>query len=227
MDLQDLADEFRNQVGDTAVPYLWSDDEILRYIVDAQDQFVRRTGGIADMSTAAICDLAITANSPYTTHSQYILRIMNGRLQTSKRDIEFIQFSQINTLRERDYGQFNKFELDDTDKGDVRWGVLGLEEKKIRWVRVPLTSETCRIRVYRMPYPRIVDWDTVNLEIDDMHHIHLVKWMKHMAYSKQDAEARDDKKALDNEMAFAKYCETSRNEIDRRRYKPRVVQYGG
>lgn len=227
MDLQDLLDEFRNQVADQALPHLWEDDEILRYIIDAQDTFVRKIGGIADMTTPSIVDIPIVLNTPFAAHSPYIIRILSGRLATARRDISFVLESDLNLLRERDYGSQLKFTLDDTDIGDVRYGMLGLEEKKIRWLRVPQVNDTCHLRVLRLPYPRIVDWDTNPLEIDDFHHIHLIKWMKHLAYSKQDAEARNDKLAEDNRAAFILYCDEARKEIDKRRYRPRVVQYGG
>lgn len=228
MVLQELLAEFRNQVADNAQPQLWSDPEALLYLVDAQDQFVRKTGGIADMSTAAICDIAVVLNTPFSAHSPYILRIMSGRLLTARRDVDFVQETDVKFLREKDYGTQVKFTLDDTEIGVVRYGVLGLEEKKIRWLLVPETSDTCRLRVYRLPYPRITDWDgPAVLEIDEMHHYHLIKWMKHLAYSKQDEEARDDKKAADNKLAFEQYCNEARIEVDRRRFRPRQVQYGG
>lgn len=224
MIIEDLLDEFRSQVADEAQPYLWSDDEVLRYITDAQDMFTRLTGGIADMSTAALINVPVVINQPFSDHSPYILRIMSGRLLTSKRDIEFVQESQIQALKERDYGSYNGFSLDDTDTGLVKYGVLGLTDKKIRWLRVPQVAETCRLRIYRLPYPRIVDWDGV-LEIDEQHHIHLIKWMKHLAYSKQDAETRNDKLAAEMKDAFDKYCVIATGEIARKRYKPRTTLF--
>lgn len=229
MDLEELAEEFRNQVGDTEQPHLWSEGEVLGYIIDAQDTFVRKTGGIGDMTTAAIVDLALVANTPFTTHSPYILRIMSGRLLTAKRGIDFVHESDVPMLKLQDYGVQLSFNLDDTETGEVRYGVLGLEEKKIRWLRVPEANDTCRLRVLRLPYPRITGWQGAGnvLEIDEQHHRPLILWMKHLAYSKQDAEARDDKKAEDNRVAFERYCAEARGEIERRRYKPRIVQYGG
>jgi hypothetical protein len=228
---QELIAEFRNQVSDNAQPTLWSDDEVLRYMIDAQDMFVRRTGGIADMSTTQIVNVTVTLNTPFTAHSPYILRIMSGRLLTAKRDIYFVHESDIANLREEDYGSQLRFDLDDADVGEVRYGVLGLEEKKIRWLKVPEANDTCRLRVYRLPYPRLPStWDEVTdetLEIDEQHHRHLLLWMKSLAYSKQDAETRDDKKAKENEEAFLRYCVQAGGEIERRRFKPRVVHYGG
>lgn len=232
MTLQELAEEFRNQVNDTEQPYLWSDNEVLRYIIDAQDQFVRLTGGIADMQTADICTLTLEASNPWTAHSPYILRILSGRLITAERDIEFVQESDLVMLREKDYGAELRYRLDDTEEGEVRFGVLGLHEKQIRWLLVPEEADTCNIRVLRLPYPRLPSaWDSVEaadeLEIDEWHHINLIPWMKHLAYNKADAETRNDKLAAENKLAFMQYCTQARNELDRRRYRPRVVQYNG
>lgn len=233
MELQDLIAEFRNQVSDTEVPYLWSDPEVLRYAIDAQDMFVRRIGGIEDVTVAAadvgapptrLPDLALTASSPYSSHSQYILRIRSGRLLTVRRDAKFISESGLRNVVVRDYGRTIGLTLDDTDIGDVSYGVLGIRKNYVRWVRVPSAVDTCRLNIYRLPYPRITAQED-DLEVDELHHMHLLLWMKKLAYGKQDAEARDDKKAAEYEAAFDRYCEQARREAERSRYKTRVIQY--
>ena len=65
------------------------------------------------------------------------------------------------------------------------------------------------------------------LEIDEQHHRHLLLWMKHLAYSKQDAETYDKKAAEDNAAMFEAYCKKAMKERERLRYHPRVVRYGG
>lgn len=237
MELQDLAAEFRAQVADEAAPYLWSEDEILRYIIDAQDILVRRVGGIPDVTVAAadvgspvtrLQDLAVTASTPFTAHSPYILRIRSGRLLTSRRDVQFLQESDLPAVATvPDYSSSGALTLDDSDTGQVQFGVLGIKSKNIRWVKVPDTTETCRLNVFRLPFPRITDWDAVALEVDEQHHMHLIKWMKYLAYSKQDAETRDDKRAEDNRIAFEAYAKEAYKESERQKYRPRVVQYGG
>ncbi|HYF28587.1 MAG TPA: hypothetical protein VD931_22800 [Baekduia sp.] len=239
METQALLEEFRAQVADEAAPHLWSDDEVLRYMIDAQDMLVRRFGGITDVTVAAadigsgaslrLQDLAVTLNTPLTAHSQYILRIRSGRLVTARRDVQFLQESDLSVSAEAipDYGSFGSLTLDDTDTGQVQYGVLGIKEKNVRWVKVPDATDTCRLHVYRLPYPRITDWDAIPLEIDEHHHMHLLKWMKYLAYSKQDAETRDDEKAELNRQAFEAYAKEVKQEVERRRYRPRVVQYGG
>lgn len=235
MTLQELIEEFRHQVSDEAPPYLWGDDEVLGYAVDAQDRLVRATGGIADVTVAAadvgspatrLQDLALTASDPYSTISPYVLRVRSARLLTAARDVTIAQEADMPAVTQQDYGWAQGMHFDDTDTGVVTHGVLGVREDKVRWVRVPDAADTCRMHVFRLPFPRIADQED-SLEVREEHHVSLILWMKHRAYSKQDAEARDDKQAKDNEVAFVRYCETARQEQERRKYRPRVVQYGG
>jgi hypothetical protein len=235
MTLQELVAYFRAQVADEDQPYLWSDEEVLLYAIDAQDMLVEATGGIADTTVAAadvgspatrLPDLALTADTPFTAHSSLILRIRSGRLLTAARDIEFISESGMDKTVMLDYGFSQSQSFDDEDTGDVKFAVLGVRDNQVRWVRVPSEADTCRLHFYRLPYPRIADLDDT-LEVDSRHHIHLVHWMKYLAYSKQDAETRDDKQAANARAAAEHYADQARRRLERQRYKPRVVSYGG
>lgn len=229
MELQDLIAEFRRQVSDEAQPYLWSDEEVLQYAIDAQDTFVRRIGGIADVtvptpSTTRLTDLALTASDPYSAISPYILRIRSGRLLTAARDVAFAQEADMNRVMVRDYGWTVGASFDDADVGDVSHGVLGVRENYVRWYRVPSADDTCRLHVFRLPFPRIAAQED-DLEILEHHHFHLTKWMKHLAYSKQDAEARDDKLAEAFRISAEDYMRLAAQEQQRARYRPRQVQF--
>lgn len=235
MDLQALLAHFRSQIDDEAPPYLVSDDDALLYAIDAQDMLVRLTGGISDMTVAAadlgnpvsrLQDLAVTIGSPYTAVSPYVLRVRSARLLTAKIDVPIANEADLGILPFKDYGWQRGVSLDDTDTGTVRFGILGIRDNFVRWFRVPDATDTCRLHVYRLPFPRIAAQEDA-LEVTEEHHIHLVKWMKHLAYSKQDAEIYDKKLADSTEAAFRAYCDQARRETERRRFKPRVVQYGG
>jgi len=52
-------------------------------------------------------------------------------------------------------------------------------------------------------------------------------WMFHLAYSKQDVDTHDEKKAAKYEKDFVDYCERVWKENERKRHKPRTVKYGG
>jgi hypothetical protein len=234
MTLQGLIDHWRKQVSDTAVPYLWDDDEALLFAIDAQDMFVRKMGGISDETVTAasdptnlkLHDIALVPNVALAVFSPYILRVRSAKLMTQKWSINFISEADVGLQMVQDYGFVTQKYLDDTDTGIVTSAVLGLVDGKVRWWRVPLTADTCRMHIYRLPFPRITTSES-SLEIDEQHHLALVRWMNYLAYSKEDAETYDKQLADKNEASFLKYCDDAKAEKDRQRFKPRIVQYGG
>lgn len=232
MKIETLVELFRKQVADQSLPYLWDDVEVFQYLVDAQDMLVRIMGGIADASTTAVVSVPVAIDQPFSEHCPYILRIRSAKLLTAKRKIAIANeadLAQLGVLRNSvlsDYGSMVPQYLDDTDTGEVVAGILGVTENQIRWYKVPVAEDTCILNTLRLPYPRMEDMDDC-LEVDEQHHIHLLKWMKHMAYSKEDAETYNNKLAADNETLFRRYCDDARAEKERQRYKPRIVHYGG
>lgn len=231
MNLPELIELFRARAHDEAIPYLWQDTEVFHYAVSAQDELVRRMGGIADVSVGTpaagrIDDLALTTGDPYTAHSQYILKFRRGRLIGAERDIAFKNLADLNVTWYEDYGFRSPDDLDDTRTGDVDFGLLGVVENNVRWFYVPAADDTCRIWFYRLPYPRLDD-DNDTLEVGEEHHIYLVDHMLYMAYLKPDDEIYDARKAAIHKAAFEEYAERARKEAERKRWKPRRVQYGG
>jgi hypothetical protein len=236
MILQDLIDYFRKQVQDTNPPYLWDDSECLLYAVDAQDEFVRRIGGISSVTVAAssdpsnlqLHDLAVTPGVATVTYSPYILRIRSLKLLNKNVPLDLMSESDISRYRTWDYGEWSPNFLSDIDVGQVTAAVFGMQDYTLRWYKVPdpatQLADTCRMHVYRLPYPRITTSEGA-LEIEDFHHLHLSSWMKHLAYMKEDAETYDEKLAAKNEEIFDAYCERAKGEKDRQRFKPRIVQF--
>ena len=68
----------------------------------------------------------------------------------------------------------------------------------------PKSNETISIylSVFRLPLVAITDAGDQAFEVDEEHHRHLMLWMKHLAYSKQDAETFDRTKAEEFEERF-------------------------
>ena len=225
--IQDLNKLWRKQVSDEEQPYLWDDDEFLQYLIDAQDTFVRITGGFSDSTTTALTDIPVVTDEPFAYHSPYILRIRSAKMLSDWHPVKMISEADIGLQTTNDYGlQIPGEYLKDTDTGVVNAGILGMEELGIRWWKVPNADDTCRLHIYRLPYPRIATTEDT-LEIPEQHHLALLMWVKKHAYSKEDAETYDRDLAERNEKKFIAYCETARDELERQRYKPRTVQYGG
>lgn len=226
MTLQDLIRNFRKQVDDLEQPFLWDDDEALLYAIDAQDMFVRKTGGISDYTTNAVTLITATLNTPLTAISPYILRVRSAKMITAAKSIKVLNEADMYQVSTEDYGYMVPGYLNDAEIGPVQAMVLGIEENSVRWYKVPDVTDTCRMHVYRLPYPRITAQEDL-LEIQEQHQFHLIKWMKHLAYSKEDAETYDKTLAEMNKQAFIAYCDEANYEIGRRRFKPRIIQYGG
>jgi hypothetical protein len=86
---------------------------------------------------------------------------------------------------------------------------------------------TVNLSVFRLPITAITDDGDQEFEIDEQHHEHLLLWVKHRAYSKQDAETFDRTKAKEFDDAFRGYCARAKSEQDRLRRVPTPVAYGG
>lgn len=227
MKFEEIIDLFRTQVDDRLKPYLFSETEVLLYAIDSQDEFVRLTGGITDSSTPEITRIAVEVDVPLAEHSPYILRFRSAKLLTARRQLRIMREEDVPMVTIRtDYGINSTVYLDDEDTGPVTGMVLGVEENKVRWFRVPEEADTCALNVFRLPYPRCGS-ASEKPEIDEQHHQHLVMWMKHRAYSKEDAETYDKDLAEKNKLDFEAYCFRAKQEIERKRYRPGLVQYGG
>ncbi len=199
----ELFDAFRGDVVDTAKPYLWTDDEVVRYANDAYRMFTRLTGGIADISSdATVIDLTV-GEDIYDLHPS-ILKIMDATLDSDGSDITVIS----------GLDQPNLFST-------------GQQRGKCKVIQIPVVADTLLLSIYRLPLVHIVD-DTHDLaEVDEDHHLHLLLWMKHLAYMKQDAETFDKTKSTDMEQAFRNYCLQVKAEWERYKHNTRVVRYGG
>lgn len=215
MDSAELLDQFRFDVSDTEAPYLWSDPEILTALDDAQKMFCRLTGGLGDASSA-LTQLAITPDTDWYAYSPLILKVRDAHWTDDGREVEVINFEDLRRRGLRFNGQV----------GPVRGVIIGLEAHKLRCWPFPDAPRTLQLTVDRLPLKRITDTGQ-KLEIDEQHHLHLLKWVKALAYRKQDAETYDKGRATDFENQFRVYCEDAKAEKDRAMHKTRVVAYGG
>ena len=223
----ELFDAFRSDVVDTAKPYLWTDDEVVRYADDAYWMFTRFTGGISDISSDATSISLSTGTDSYDLHPS-ILRIMDATLASDGSAIEVINGTDLPNLfsNATDYGQLRTLSRNNTP-GVVRWLLTGQQRDKCKVIQIPVVDDTLYLSIYRTPLAHITDESHDLGEVDEDHHLHLLLWMKHLAYMKQDAETFDKTKSADMEQAFRNYCLQVKAEWGRYKHKTRVVAYGG
>lgn len=217
MDSTEILEEFRRQIDDLETPPLWSDAEVYSYLDDAQTMFCRKTEGIEDSRTPTVCRVSIVPGEEWYAKSPLITKVRSASRMDTGRPVDVL--SPENAAR-----QGVMFSA--ARQGPVRALVDG--QTKGYWRAWPVPTETVMLElaVFRLPLDRITDGGQF-LEIDEQHHIHLLMWMKHRAYNKQDADTYDPRRAEKYENQFLAYCAMARVEQERARRQTGVVAYGG
>jgi hypothetical protein len=221
----ELYDLFRSDVVDVELPYLWSDVEVYLYMDDAYKMFVRLMGGVAD-NTSAITQVPIVTGEPTADLDYRILKHRGARLASNNRPLDLVNLQDGPVVPSSDYGILY-FSGADRQNGPVRFMVIGEQDDVVRWVQVPIEDDTALLSIYRLPLNDITGPTDVFTDVRPHHHIHLLKWMRHLAYSKQDAETFDRAKSDENKEDFFEYCSIAKAEWERQKSKTRVVGYGG
>ena len=186
-------------LDDVALPHLWSDAELLRWLNYAEPQACRRANLIIDSSTAndagtsgtggtagqkPLCQVSITANQAVYSVSPKILQIRRCQLSTMTYPLT---------------GPVTDAELDDLFSG---WqgtaGTVGtagtggvptffrFNGSSIVFILAPSTNDTAYLTVSRLPLQPF--GLNTSPEIDEQYHIGLCDWAAHLAYMKPDTE---------------------------------------
>lgn len=226
MTSDELLDLFRKDVVDTAQPYLWSDAEVYAYMNDAYTMFVRLIGGIPDYLTDDVCLVTASAGEPYSETHPSILRFRGAHLEATGDTVRIINAQDMEQLQDEDFGILRRLS-NVNQRGKVRHMVIGRQQNTVQWVSTPDTDYEVRLLVERLPLNTITDGGQNFADVAAHHHLHFLKWMKYLAYSKQDAETFDKAKADFNRADFENYCDFAKREKDRAKHKVRVVRYGG
>ena len=212
MNSTDLYEAFRSDVSDEAAPYLWQDVEVFRYMNDAYRMFVRKIGGVADFTSVATQIPVVTGDSVGVVHPS-VLRVMSAYRVSDNTPLTILNgpgSAPPTTLA-----------------GPVRAMVIGEQRGAARWTSIPAADDTVQLSVYRLPLGNITGDAQEFTDVDEDHHIHLLDWMKHMAYRKQDAETFDRAKSDECAATFAYYCDFVKAEHERYKHVNRTVAYGG
>jgi hypothetical protein len=210
---KDLLDLFRSEIDDRVEPFLWSDEDVLGYMDDAQKMFCRLTDGIADASTACVAQLQVDASTTWLDTHPSILKFRSLKRADTGRPVAVLNEEEM-----ADHGMYF-----DGTTGPVRALIVGMEANRARvW---PDSSEavTLQAMVFRLPIKPLDE----GFEVAQEHRRHLLHWVKSLAYLKHDAETYDKTKSAEFEAKFRAYCAQVKEEERRKRHKPRTMAYGG
>ena len=226
MNTGDLYKLFRSEIRDEIEPFLFTQTEVLRYMDEAQLEFCKRGMGIADVRNTDVVDVPVVAGEEYADIHQAILTIRTAELLSSRMPLRI--WNNLETLTSTvGYGsQSVPSTVYAHAPGPLHGMVIGEEENVVRWVNIPTANDTVRLSVYRLPIEPITGL-VQDFEIRTEHHFTLLYWMKHLAFSKQDADTFDPKGAATAGDTFLARCEDARLAWERYKHKPRTIKYGG
>lgn len=195
MNLREILEETRDKLDDRITPYLWQDTELLRYANRAVDRLARGAYLISDGSTAAVCQIALTATagSEYNKHAK-IIKVRWARLTECTYPITVVS---LNWLEQHFYNW-------QTAKPAVpKYLTEDLTTGKITLIPAPDANYTANLVVYRLPLVGLsLTAPGSSPEIPERYHEYILSGILAEAYLKQDAETFDKRLATDYLMIF-------------------------
>lgn len=179
---------------------LWKNEEIAGYLDEATHEFAIRVP-LKDDQTAAVCRIAVTANTGSYDYDKRILSIERVKFIETVTGDEHILSKSTHQIMDQDEGAWSDA---DWQKGPPKFYLENTDAKRITLSPIPNVAGTLHLVVRRLPLLRL-DWkknQNTLIEIPTEHHYNLLHWMLSVAYMKRDAETENPELAEKHEAAF-------------------------
>lgn len=178
---------FRREADDVAQPYLWDDEDATEFLNDAENEACRRARLLVDSTDPECCVYAIVPGDLVIELDPRVLFIRRAKADG----------------RAQPWGRMQLADMDkqrpgwDADTGEPRLYIPDFQTDTIRPYPIPEADDVLRVTVSRLPLNPITvnTLDSKAPEINPRHHRSLVFWMLYRAFSKQDADTYDPKRA--------------------------------
>lgn len=192
MKARDIIAQWRREVDDTVEPYLWSDEEALDYLNDAENQAARRLRYFVESANADIA-MATVPTTGIVALDARVLFVKAARIQGRLP----LRMMTMQELTDTDpYWQDASASLyPEVYVPDFQTGALRVHPK-------PTAQLSLLMTVVRDPLTAMANLDATP-EIAARYHAELRHWLSHRAYLKPDQETYDPKKSQEAEVRFA------------------------
>lgn len=174
----------RDMEGVADADHLLTSAMALMYFNEAIDEACRRSRLIVDSTTAEICRIAITANTPDYDLDPRIIKVQ--RVMIQGRDTPLMRKS----WRDLDE-QFPGWEA---QTGTVDSYLTDQNSGKLRLFRIPTVTNTASLTVVRTPLAPLTGLTSVP-EIAPRYHAKLVQYVIGSFFDNEDSETYDPRKA--------------------------------
>lgn len=248
--------DMSSQVSGAASDYLWSDDQLVRYLNEAQRRFARRSLCIRDGTTTAVSHITTvdgTATSPWTLEyplHQSVIAVLSVRLgqdpvtgQWDQCDLKRTGHDALSAYHQPDDRLFNLTMLSRLQPGKpLAWStdediiadpngsfsVMNLRLYPV--VSTAYAGMTATLRVVREPINDLkLDKLEAYPEIPAAHHLDMIDWAAYLALSNVDTDvagAGADVRADKFAARFEMHCQDARREAMRKLFAPPQFEFG-
>lgn len=199
---KELISHMRESIlDDVAIPYLWPDTELLRFLNYAEVQACRRAHLIIDSTTAndsgtaatastagqkPLCVLSVIAEQAYYQLSPKILQVKRCQLKSLTYPLRGpLTYPQVDEEFNAWWGTNGT--VGTCGSGGYPEAFLNEPGNTITFLYSPSTSDTAYLVVSRLPLMSFTM--QTSPEIDEKYHIDLCDWAAKLAFSKPDSDA--------------------------------------
>lgn len=197
------------------------DSELFRYLQSGYIEFVRQTNGTPD---ALLLD--ISQGEPDVELPPYIMRLKSVRKLSDQGEIQVINYTDLTRPKSGDYGVTN-LSLNLVSVGVVRYMMVGAVKHAARLIAIPKEDDELELLIDRLPLNSIVDAKSPFTDIDEVHQIAMLDWLKASTFRRPNPCLFDPKLAEFFEGRFNQVVYEAGRSQDLFKSKVRTVQYGG
>jgi len=197
MTRDDLIKQFRTLAQDTVAPFLFSNEQIGGWLIEADSEAAIRGRLLHESANADVCEISMTVGvTVYPLHpALYEVTHLSLRLdgETRREPVKLVS------------GEYLDESVPDWRDltGRPRFAIQ--TETSMRLVPTPDRAGTLLLEGYRLPLKELGAVGVNKPEIHLAHHHYLVHWALHKAFSIPDAETFDPNRSVLAERAFTAY----------------------
>jgi hypothetical protein len=221
--LDELVSKFRTEMDDVVQPYLWTDDEIIDFLDEAQTEFAMHTEIFKERGVA----ITVTAANPYVTLPEGLIRVRRATLATNRdTPLGLRNFNEMDTLMSSDdYGRvISNWE---SETGIPAFLVLDDTQGEGRLAPIPDADDSLELSYSRLPLKPLTATSQTTELTDRRHQRSLLVFARARAYNKHDSDMYDPRMSQGLLQQFMTEIERFRIENTKLTRKPGVVRYGG
>lgn len=218
MNVGDFIAAFRSDTRDLSQPFLWSDDDIVRYLNEAVDEAAERAMLIEDSATAACCSITLIPDqATYNLHPSVI--------GVKRATFAGKPLHQTSVEAEDNQG----FGWENREGPAPQKAIVNAQTTTITFIPKPTQAGTVLLTVYRTALAPLDASDLdAEPEIKPLYHPRLKNWLYRCAYLKRDAETLNEAEAARYEAMFDRDFGTrssARVRTKRNDKRPPVVRF--